>query len=48
MAIHNIIISRKGKKIFNQNQIDNECVEDLLHRRTVVIYKSRKKKEMHK
>jgi hypothetical protein len=31
MAIHDGIISRKGKEIFNQNQIDNECVEDLLH-----------------
>jgi hypothetical protein len=27
----NAIISRKGKNIFNQNQINNECVEGLLH-----------------
>jgi len=32
VAIHNAIISRKGKEIFNQNQINNECVEELLHR----------------
>jgi len=31
MAIRNAIISRKGKEIFNQNQINNEDVEDLLH-----------------
>jgi hypothetical protein len=31
VAIRNAIISRKGKEIFNQNQINNECVEDLLH-----------------
>jgi hypothetical protein len=23
---------KEGKKIFNQNQINNECVEDLLYR----------------
>jgi len=31
VAIRDTIISRKGKEIFNQNQINNECVEDLLH-----------------
>jgi hypothetical protein len=31
MATRDTIISRKEKKIFNQNQIDNECVEDLLY-----------------
>jgi hypothetical protein len=31
MTIRDSIISKKGKKIFNQNQIDNECVKDLLH-----------------
>jgi hypothetical protein len=31
VAIHDAIISREGKEIFNQNQIDNECVEDLLY-----------------
>jgi hypothetical protein len=31
MAICDAIISRKGKKIFNQNQFNNEYVEDLLH-----------------
>ncbi len=29
MAIHNTMILKKGKEIFNQNQIGNECVEDL-------------------
>jgi hypothetical protein len=29
MQRHNF---KERKKIFNQNQIDNECVEDLLHR----------------
>jgi len=32
MTICNTIISRKGKEIFNDNQIDNEYVKDLLHR----------------
>jgi hypothetical protein len=32
MAIHNVIISKRGINTFNQNQIDNEGVEDLLHR----------------
>ncbi len=32
MAIGDAIILKKGKKIFNQNQIGNECVEDLLRR----------------
>jgi 3-isopropylmalate dehydratase small subunit len=40
VAICDAIVSRKWKKNFNQNQIANECV--------VIIYKSRKKKEMHK
>jgi hypothetical protein len=31
MAIRDAIISRKGKYILNQNQIENECVEDMLH-----------------
>jgi hypothetical protein len=31
VAIHDTIISRKGKEIFNQNQINNECVKGLLH-----------------
>jgi hypothetical protein len=25
--------SKKGKKIFNQNQIGDECVEDWLHQK---------------
>jgi hypothetical protein len=33
MAICDAIISKKGKEIFNQNQIGNECVKDLLHRK---------------
>jgi hypothetical protein len=32
VTICDAIISRKGTKIFNQNQINNEGVEDLLHR----------------
>jgi hypothetical protein len=32
MPICDAIISRKRKEIFNQNQINNECVMDLLHR----------------
>ncbi len=28
MAIHDAIILKKGKDIFNQNQFANECVED--------------------
>ncbi len=32
MAIRDAIISKKGKKIFNQNQIGSEYVEDLLYR----------------
>jgi hypothetical protein len=32
MAICDAIISRRGKKTFNQNEIGNEGVEDLLHR----------------
>jgi hypothetical protein len=31
MAIRDAIISKKRKNIFNQNQIGNECMEDLLH-----------------
>jgi len=31
MTICDAIISRKGKEIFNANEIDNEYVEDLLH-----------------
>jgi hypothetical protein len=32
MVMHDTMNSRKGKKIFNQNQLDDECVEDLVHR----------------
>jgi hypothetical protein len=32
VAIRDTIISRRGKKTFNQNQIGSEGVKDLLHR----------------
>ncbi len=29
--MHDAMNLRKGKKIFNQNQLGNECVEDFVH-----------------
>jgi hypothetical protein len=43
VAICDTIISRKGTKTFNQNQINNEGVEDLLHQNAVLSFIDQRK-----